>query len=38
MNTYQIALCQGLGGENKGAMVKVWEKALGVTVSRKEKS
>ena len=38
MNTYQMALCQGLGGENKGAMVKVWEKALGVTVSRKEKS
>ena len=38
MNTYQMALCQGLGGENKGAMVKVWETALGVTVSRKEKS
>jgi 3-hydroxyisobutyrate dehydrogenase-like beta-hydroxyacid dehydrogenase len=37
MNTYQMALCQGLGGENKGAMVKVWEKALGVTVRRKEK-
>jgi len=38
MNTYQMALCQGLGTENKGAMIKVWEKTLGVTVVKKEKS
>ena len=38
MNTYQMALCQGLGEENKGAMVKVWEKALKVKVTRKHKS
>ena len=30
MQTYQMALAQGLGGENKGAMIKVWEKALDV--------
>jgi hypothetical protein len=30
MQTYQMALTQGLGGENKGAMIKVWEKALDV--------
>jgi 3-hydroxyisobutyrate dehydrogenase-like beta-hydroxyacid dehydrogenase len=35
MQTYQMALAQGLGGENKGAMIKVWEKALGVKVRRK---
>ncbi len=32
MATYQMALDQGLGRENKGAMIKVWEKVLGVEV------
>jgi len=35
MVTYQMALDQGLGGENKGAMIKVWEGLLGVQVRRK---
>ncbi len=35
MSTYQMALAQGLGRENKSAMVKVWEKALGVEVRSK---
>jgi 3-hydroxyisobutyrate dehydrogenase-like beta-hydroxyacid dehydrogenase len=35
MHTYQMALVEGLGNENKGAMIKVWEKALGVKVRRK---
>jgi 3-hydroxyisobutyrate dehydrogenase-like beta-hydroxyacid dehydrogenase len=35
MATYQMALKQGLGWENKGAMVKVWEKVLGVEVRKK---
>jgi 3-hydroxyisobutyrate dehydrogenase-like beta-hydroxyacid dehydrogenase len=35
MSTYQMALDQGLGGENKGAMIKVWEKVLGVQVRKK---
>ncbi len=35
MQTYQMALAEGLGNENKGAMIKVWEKALGVEVRRK---
>jgi 3-hydroxyisobutyrate dehydrogenase-like beta-hydroxyacid dehydrogenase len=30
MQTYQMALAQGLGSENKGAMIKVWEKIFGV--------
>jgi 3-hydroxyisobutyrate dehydrogenase-like beta-hydroxyacid dehydrogenase len=34
MLTYQMALDQGLGRENKGAMIKVWEKALGVEVRK----
>lgn len=34
MVTYQMALDQGLGKENKGAMVKVWEKVLGVEVRK----
>jgi 3-hydroxyisobutyrate dehydrogenase-like beta-hydroxyacid dehydrogenase len=34
MHTYQMALAQGLGGENKGAMIKVWERALGVKVRK----
>lgn len=33
--TYQMALDQGLGRENKGAMIKVWEKILGVEVKEK---
>ncbi|MFC1908493.1 NAD(P)-dependent oxidoreductase [Chloroflexota bacterium] len=32
LQTYQLALAEGLGKENKGAMIKVWEKALGVEV------
>lgn len=35
MVTYQMALDQGLGRENKGAMVKVWEKVLGVEVRKR---
>ena len=35
MQTYQMALAQGLGNENKGAMIKVWEKVLGVEVRKK---
>ena len=35
MATYQMALDQGLGRENKGAMVKVWERVLGVEVRKK---
>jgi hypothetical protein len=30
LGLYQMALAQGLGSENKGAMIKVWEKTLGV--------
>jgi len=36
MQTYQMALAQGLGGENKGAMTKVWEKTLGVKVRKRK--
>jgi len=35
MQTYQMALAQGLGSENKGAMIKVWEKVLGVEVRKR---
>jgi 3-hydroxyisobutyrate dehydrogenase-like beta-hydroxyacid dehydrogenase len=35
MQTYQLALAQGHGNECKGAMIKVWEKALGVEVRKK---
>lgn len=35
MQTYQLALEQGLGNENKGAMIKVWERFLGVDVRRR---
>jgi 3-hydroxyisobutyrate dehydrogenase-like beta-hydroxyacid dehydrogenase len=35
MQTYQLALAEGYGNENKGAMIKVWEKALGVKVRSK---
>lgn len=38
MQTYQMALIEGLGNENKGAMIKVWERALGVEVRRKGSS
>ena len=34
--TYQLALKQGLGKENKGAMIKVWEQVLGVKVREKK--
>jgi len=34
VSTYQMALNQELGKENKGAMIKVWEKVLGVTVKK----
>ena len=34
MQTYQMALSQGLGNENKGCMIKVWEKVLGVKVRK----
>jgi len=35
LGTYQMALHQGLGRENKGAKIKVWEKVLGVEVRKK---
>jgi len=35
MHTYQLALAEGLGDEDKGAMIKVWEKVLGVEVRRR---
>ncbi len=35
LQTYQMALTEGFGNENKGAMIKVWEKALGVEVRSK---
>jgi 3-hydroxyisobutyrate dehydrogenase-like beta-hydroxyacid dehydrogenase len=38
MLTYQMALDQGLGRENKGAMIKVWEKALGVEVKKGQRA
>lgn len=34
--TYQLALADGLGNENKGAMIKVWERILGVKVRKKK--
>lgn len=37
LQTYQLALIAGYGEENKGAMIKVWEKVLGVEVRHKEK-
>ena len=33
--TYQMALAAGLGNEDKGAMVKVFENMLGVTFRKK---
>ena len=38
MQTYQLALAQGHGNECKGAMIKVWEKALGVEVRKKKQA
>ena len=38
MQTYQLALAQGLGNENKGSMIKVWEKVLGVKVRKRKLS
>ena len=32
MQTYVMALAQGLGGESKGAMIKVWEKITGTEI------
>ena len=37
VETYQMALRQGLGCENKGAMIKVWERLLGVKVRTKNR-
>jgi 3-hydroxyisobutyrate dehydrogenase-like beta-hydroxyacid dehydrogenase len=37
MATYQKALSLGLGEEDKGAMIKVFEKKLGVAFRRKRK-
>ncbi len=34
--TYQQALAEGLGKENKGAMIKVWERVLGVKVRKRK--
>lgn len=34
--TYQLAMAEGLGSENKGAMIKVWEGVLGVKVRKKK--
>jgi 3-hydroxyisobutyrate dehydrogenase-like beta-hydroxyacid dehydrogenase len=38
MHTYQLALIQGFGDGNKGSMIKVWEKFLGVEVRKKQKT
>ena len=35
MQTYQMALAQGLGSESKGAMIKVWERVFGVKVRKR---
>lgn len=37
LQTYQMALAQGLGSENKGAMIKVWEHIFGVKVRKRNK-
>ena len=36
LQTYQMALAQGHGEENKGAMIKVWEQVLGVEVRKSD--
>ncbi len=38
LQTYRLALDQGLGNENKGAMIKVWETAMGVEVRGADKT
>ena len=38
MQTYQLALIQGLGDENKGSMIKVWEKLQSVEVRKREQN
>jgi len=38
MQTYRAALAEGYGHEAKGAMIKVWERVLGVEVRSKETS
>ena len=35
MHTYKLALSLGLGDQDKGAMIKVWENIFGVTVRKK---
>jgi 3-hydroxyisobutyrate dehydrogenase-like beta-hydroxyacid dehydrogenase len=35
LETYQLTLAQGWGEEGKGAMIKVWERVLGVEVRKK---
>ena len=35
--TYENALAMGLGAEDKGAMIKVFEDKLGVTFRKKQK-
>jgi 3-hydroxyisobutyrate dehydrogenase-like beta-hydroxyacid dehydrogenase len=37
MTTYQKALSRGLGEEDKGAMIRVFEKKPGVAFRRKQK-
>ena len=36
--TYQMALAQGLGGQDKGAMIKVFERILGVEFRKPKES
>ena len=36
--TYQMALAQGLGGQDKGAMIKVFERILGVEFRKRKES
>lgn len=37
MTTYQMALAEGYGDESKGAMIKVFERILGISFRRGEK-
>ncbi len=37
MTTYEKALALGLGAQDKGAMIKVFEKKLGVAFRKKQK-
>jgi hypothetical protein len=36
--TFQMALANGLGSESKGALIKVFEKLLGIEVRKREGS